>query len=464
MRSWTLFGIFAWLMLHTTVPWATTYRIGIGDDCSSAGQSSCFSPSELAIQIGDSVEFYQYAETIFTGYHNVVADDGSFRCAIGCDGEGGDGTPVSDSICAAAGVCVWNPARLSFVRTFAHPGVVRYHDEVSKASGTIFVRQSTPVFFVSEIYSNADASIQFMLFSPGDMSPLIGRELVSTSGSSTNSFKFPAADANDALALKPGPALVATQAFADLHLIKPDFVVPDGFFFTGGGSISLRDPPYIQNTSYVYRYGSLPTDGKSALYPAIDYDIGTIMFYVAPAVAANHAGAYTALDSIGSHDVVEYYNSALDDYFLTAYDDEIAALDAGRIPGWHRTGYNLTTLEGPPTSVIPGLVTVCRVFLGLTHFYSATGCADAMAIPGAIPETGNAFYAMLPDLESGRCSRDAVPVYRLWNPSGTGHRYTIRSNVREEMLNRGYVPEGYGPEGVAMCMPIATQSVSLPTQ
>lgn len=445
---------------------ATTYRVGIGDDCSgSTGQLSCFTPSELTIQVGDSVEFYQYADTLFTGYHNVVADDGSFRCAIGCDGEGGDGTPVSDSICDGAGYCVWNPARISFVRTFSQAGVIRYHDEVSKAAGTIVVRQSIPGFNMWEIYSNADGSIQFMLFSPGDLTSLTGRELVSTSGSNTNTFMFPTANPNDSQALKPGPALVATQGFADLNLVKPDFIVPNSFFFTGGASVSVRDPPYVQDVaSYVYRYGSLPSDGKDALYPSVDYDIGTILFNVAPAVAVNHAGTYAALVPVGTHDVVEYYNGALDDYFLTAYDDEIAALDAGRIPGWRRTGYSLSTFEGPPTSVIPGLVSVCRVFLGVTHFYSATGCADAMALPGAIPETGSAFYAMVPDVQSGACSGDMVPVYRLWNSRGTGHRYTTRADVRADMLNRGYVPEGYGPDGVAMCMPDAAKSAALPAQ
>ena len=465
MLTKTLLGICAWLALHVAAAGATTYRVGIGDDCSgSTGQSSCFTPSEITIRVGDSVEFYEYAETFFTGYHNVVADDGSFRCAIGCDDEGGDGTPVSDSICNAAASCVPNPARLSFVRTFSQPGDIRYHDEVSKAAGTIFVRQSLPGFFVTEIYSSADASIQFMLFWPGDLSSLDGRELVSASGSNSNTFVFPTANPNDSLALKPGPALVATQGFANLHLVKPDFIVPNGFFFTGASSVSVRDPPYLQNTSYVYRYGSLPIDGKSALYPSIDYDIGTILFYVAPAVAANHAGDYAALTPLPVHDVVEYYNGALDDYFLTAYDDEIAALDAGRIPGWQRTGYALSTWEGPPTSVIPGLLPVCRVFLGVTHFYSVNGCADAMAIRGAIAEAGDAFYAMLPDPESGSCPRDTVPVYRLWNPRDTGHRYTVRSDVRADMLNRGYISEGYGPVGVAMCVPDAAQPKALLTQ
>ena len=99
-----------------------------------------FTPSQLNITVGDSVQFYQYADTVFTGAHNVVADDGSFRCATGCDGEGGDGTPVSDSSCNAMGSCSFTTIGLGFTRTFPTPGIVVYHDEISHASGVIVVQ------------------------------------------------------------------------------------------------------------------------------------------------------------------------------------------------------------------------------------------------------------------------------------------------------------------------------------
>ena len=103
----------------------TEHRVGIGDEC----PGGCFTPANLTINPGDSVTFFVYADSYPTGRHNVVADDGSFRCARGCDGEGGDGTP-HDS---------W-----SFTRTFATPGRIGYHDEVSGAKGVILVRESAP--------------------------------------------------------------------------------------------------------------------------------------------------------------------------------------------------------------------------------------------------------------------------------------------------------------------------------
>ncbi len=75
-----------------------------------------FTPSQITIAVGDRVTF-----TNTGGFHNVVADDHSFRCAAGCDGEGGDGSPAS--------------AAWSFSRTFATPGVVRYYCEVHGGPG-----------------------------------------------------------------------------------------------------------------------------------------------------------------------------------------------------------------------------------------------------------------------------------------------------------------------------------------
>jgi len=170
---WMAFAtrICAWLLLALgpTSTWATLYQVGIGDDC-DVGQLSCFTPSELAINVGDSVAFYQYADTLFTGAHNVVADDGSFRCALGCDGEGGDGTPVSDSTCTAAGFCVFTTVRLYFVRTFDTPGIVKYHDEVSGASGVIVVRG--PIAFA------IDAGISGSWFNPAQSGHGIMLELL----------------------------------------------------------------------------------------------------------------------------------------------------------------------------------------------------------------------------------------------------------------------------------------------
>ncbi|MCH9650567.1 MAG: hypothetical protein K0U98_20195 [Deltaproteobacteria bacterium] len=72
-----------------------------------ATNSLVFSPANLTIQVGDTVTW-----TNGGGFHNVEANDGSFRCANGCDGDGGDGAPASNS---------W-----SFTLTFDTAGVFDY--------------------------------------------------------------------------------------------------------------------------------------------------------------------------------------------------------------------------------------------------------------------------------------------------------------------------------------------------
>jgi plastocyanin len=51
------------------------------------GDTFAFSPQHLTIQEGDTVIWGNVTGVA----HNVVADDGSFRCAAGCDGGGGSG-------------------------------------------------------------------------------------------------------------------------------------------------------------------------------------------------------------------------------------------------------------------------------------------------------------------------------------------------------------------------------------
>ena len=45
-------------------------------------------------------------------------------------------------------------------------------------------------------------------------------------------------------------------------------------------------------------------------------------------------------------DVIEFHRASIDHYFITAFPEEAAALDAGMPPGWKRTGYTFKALAG----------------------------------------------------------------------------------------------------------------------
>src|SRR3954451_13658970 len=61
---------------------ANTVIVNVGG---SAGL--VFSPPTITVNVGDTVTFVNKG-----GVHNAVADDGSFRCARGCDGDGHNGS------------------------------------------------------------------------------------------------------------------------------------------------------------------------------------------------------------------------------------------------------------------------------------------------------------------------------------------------------------------------------------
>ena len=77
-----------------------------------------FSPRDLVIQVGDTVTWINIG-----GRHNVLAQDGSFRCAEGCDASGGNGDPSTSA---------W-----SFSLTFNSPDVIDYVCELHAGIGMV---------------------------------------------------------------------------------------------------------------------------------------------------------------------------------------------------------------------------------------------------------------------------------------------------------------------------------------
>ena len=105
---------------------AATFTVEVGPGMN-------FSPATVTIAEGDTVRFVNRG-----GLHNVKANDNSFRCAHGCDGDGhgGSGAPSSD---------IWFA-----VVTFPLAGTIGYYCEThgtptSGMRGTIIVEAGVPV-------------------------------------------------------------------------------------------------------------------------------------------------------------------------------------------------------------------------------------------------------------------------------------------------------------------------------
>ncbi len=155
-------------------------------------------------------------------------------------------------------------------------------------------------------------------------------------------------------------------------------------------------------------------------------------------------------------DVVEYYNASLDHYFITWIAAEQANLDAGNTPTkWTRTGYSFHAYTTPQSSASP----VCRYYLppafGDSHFFgrgTAECDATGKAHPAFVLEDPQYMQMILP--ASGACPAGTTPIYRVFsNRADANHRYMTDRAVRDQMVAKGWVAEGDGPDLVVMCAP-----------
>ncbi|HVO88691.1 MAG TPA: DUF1800 family protein [Casimicrobiaceae bacterium] len=158
--------------------------------------------------------------------------------------------------------------------------------------------------------------------------------------------------------------------------------------------------------------------------------------------------------------VVEFYNAALDHYFITAFPDEIAMLDQGIVvPGWARTGVSWNAWKNAADSATA--VPVCRFFgtpnVGPnSHFYTADAneCALVKQNPDWTFEA-IAFYIDTP--QSGACATKTEPIYRSFHPgaqvSESNHRFLPDLTMHQKMAGSSVL------EGVVMCAPLSSTQI-----
>jgi BNR repeat-like domain/Repeat of unknown function (DUF5648) len=314
-----------------------------------------------------------------------------------------------------------------------------------------FARAQPLSFEIAEAYSNADGSVQFVVLREtaglNGQQGFMGRQLTATGAHSSKTFTFP--NHLPSMATANTRVLIGSVGFQALGLIAPDYVFPDRFLPVDGATLALVGIDSIT-------YSLLPTDGANAWYRGDVFQSN---------LATNFAGRSDAVP-VRPVTVVDFYNAALDHYFISPLAPDIEALDSGRLPGWARTGRTFAAWPsnlGIPPSASP----VCRFYIppqkGDSHFFSASPaeCADVAQriltdpnYAGFIQETATAFYIGLPDVATGACPAGMVPVYRLWNQRvDSNHLYTIVRAVRDQAVAAGYAAEGYGPDPVAMCAP-----------
>lgn len=154
-------------------------------------------------------------------------------------------------------------------------------------------------------------------------------------------------------------------------------------------------------------------------------------------------------------DAIEFYHAALDHYFLSAEPSDIHALDAGVLRGWQRTGQSILFFGAASPGADPAYRFYIPPALGDSHFLTGDAAEAAVVrrrFPTFIEEGPLSMHVLLPDRASGTCAAGTRPVYRVWNGrADSNHRYTSDAAIRDAMVARGGIAEGYGPDNVAMC-------------
>ena len=134
------------------------------------------------------------------------------------------------------------------------------------------------LYQINELYSSADGTLQFIEMSVGgangegfwaghaiSVAPAGAVPAFTATGpyagplynwNGTHNFVFPSDLPSEATANTK--VLIATQAFADLGIVKPDFIIPAGFLFTTGGAVNYSGVD-------VLNYTALPTDGVTSV-------------------------------------------------------------------------------------------------------------------------------------------------------------------------------------------------------
>jgi uncharacterized delta-60 repeat protein len=187
---------------------------------------------------------------------------------------------------------------------------------------------------------------------------------------------------------------------------------------------------------------------------AIDADDRIVVGAAAQVAATNQFDAYLLARYIGAEQtatVVEFYNPALNHYFITADAAEAAAVDAGAAgAGWSRTGQAWKS---------GGTARACR-FYGSpeidaqtqrrkgpnSHFWTIDSDECAVVQQDAGWKFEGYDFAATPKYADGSCAAGSIAVKRLYNNrfqmNDSNHRYTTSDALYAVMVASGWVGEG----------------------
>jgi hypothetical protein len=110
---------------------------------------------------------------------------------------------------------------------------------------------------LNQIYSDASGTVQYveLATAASGQNFLSGHALTASQGMTSHSFTFPTDLPGDTT---NHTFLIATQGFASLGIVTPDYVVPNGFLFLSNATVDFAGVDSVT-------YATLPTDGIQAI-------------------------------------------------------------------------------------------------------------------------------------------------------------------------------------------------------
>jgi len=315
------------------------------------------------------------------------------------------------------------------------------------------------------IYAAADFAnayslgIPFSLLSLSDGSLLAGIRAYAPSGSSSESLLVIRVSSN-------GLLIGANNLLADQGYLTWSFTaLPDT-------SVVIARSRYDGPTRSAALYRLLPNNtldtsfGVGGAFPlpgmlsvdALALDANSRLLVAGQDATSAVLARYDLSEALASMPVVEFYNTNLDHYFITADANEAAGIDGGSAgPGWIRTGKSFKSGGSTP---------VCRFYGSQvpgpnSHFYTLAGteCDGLKQLQAITPTTQKRWnFESLDFISSpptnGTCPTGTMPVYRAYNNGfargvDSNHRFSSAAAAIQEVVTRGWINEG-----VVMCAPI----------
>ncbi|BBJ24377.1 hypothetical protein W01_23040 [Candidatus Nitrotoga sp. AM1P] len=237
-------------------------------------------------------------------------------------------------------------------------------------------------------------------------------------------------------------------------------------------SVVIAGNRYVGTTKSAALYRLLPNNsfdtnfGVGGAYPlpgmlsvdALALDTHSRLLVAGQDATSTVLARYELSGTITSTPIVEFYNTHLDHYFITADANEAAAIDGGSAgPDWIRTGNSFKSGGSTP---------VCRFYGSQvpgpnSHFYTSAGleCDGLKQLQAITPATQKRWNFESLDFIStpptnGTCPTGTVPVYRAYNNGfargvDSNHRLSSSAAAIQEVVMRDWINEG-----VVMCAPI----------